>query len=103
MDAIIEAFYSVFNVFTCCELGERLTIAYDGLECEIEQFEWFAFPIEIQRILPIIMNSGQQTVTLQYFGSFCGDRETFKKANNSTEGKSKMKNNSILFFDWCSF
>lgn len=71
-------------VFICCELGERLTMAYAKLEFQIEQFDWYAFPIEAQRLLPILMLNAQQPIALQCFGCISTNREAFKKVLRMT-------------------
>lgn len=76
---IIETIYAFCSVFVICDLGERLTIAYDEFEYEIEEFDWYRFPIEIQRQLPIIMINAQQPVEIQCFASTSTNRRAFKK------------------------
>lgn len=78
---ILQAFYALCIVFIACELCERLTIAYAELEYKIEQFEWYAFPIKAQRLLPILMLNAQQPITLQCFGGISTNREAFKKVH----------------------
>lgn len=79
MELIIQTFYAFCVLFLTCEFGERLTIVFDELEYEIEQFDWYLFPNEIQRILLTLMVFGQQEVSLQCFGSTSTNREAFKK------------------------
>lgn len=72
-------FYAFCSVLVVCELGERFTIAYDGIDCEIEKFDWYSFPIEVQRLLPVLMLNAQQPVTIECFASTSTNREAFKK------------------------
>lgn len=79
LETINEAFYAICIIFIICEFGERLTIAYDEMNCQIEQFDWYLFPIEIKRLLPILMIDAQQRVELQCFGTLSASRESLKK------------------------
>lgn len=43
--------------------------------------EWYAFPGDVQRILPIIMMGAQESVILQGFGNLTCSRDAFKKVH----------------------
>lgn len=90
LETIVEALYSVCISFVTCELGERFTIAYGEMDCEFKQFKWYLFPIEVQRLLPILVQNAQQPVTLRCFGSIAANREAFKKV--PTFNPMKMQN-----------
>lgn len=62
-----------------CELGQRLTDAFAQIADEIENFEWYLFSHEIQRMLPIILIAAQQPIELECFGAVSGIRDTFKR------------------------
>lgn len=102
METIIAEFYSFCFVFITCELGEQLTIAFDELEFVMEQLDWYLFPIEIQRLLPIILISAQQSVTIQCFGSFATNRDTFKKVEQFVRLTLQGANNCVIdvHFRW---
>lgn len=61
-----------------CELGQRITVAFDECNVLIYHCDWYLSPVEIQRILPIIVNFAQQPIVIKCFGSAACDRETFK-------------------------
>lgn len=44
----------------------------------MDEFDWYLFPSEIQRMLPIIMMYAQQPVGIACFGSTTCNRDTFK-------------------------
>jgi hypothetical protein len=44
----------------------------------IDQFKWYLFPSEIQRMLPLILNFAQQPIEIKCFGNMKNDRDTFK-------------------------
>lgn len=72
-------------VFTICELSQRLTNGYSDVNDMIVQFEWYLFPYEIRRILPVILNAVQQPVEFECFGSVACSRESFRKVSPSKE------------------
>lgn len=92
---IFYAFYAFGIVIIICELGQRLTNAFEEIGDVIDEFEWNLFSLEIQKILPTILMVVQQPVELRYFGSTSGLRETFKKVclmkNLLTRSKSKLE------------
>lgn len=75
---LIEILYAFGVLFTACELGQRLNFAFDECNEMIGEFEWYKFPIEIQRMLPMLMCLAQQPVEIQTFGSVALKREAFK-------------------------
>lgn len=64
------------------EIGQRLSNAYEKIEEVIDRMSWNYLPIEIQRILPIVMLNLQQTFEIKCFGSTACNRETFKKVSH---------------------
>lgn len=64
-----------------CEIGQRISDAFDKIDLTIEQFSWYLFPIEIKRMLPMIMSITQQTISLECFGSITCTRNVFKNVN----------------------
>lgn len=66
-------------VFIACELGQRINNAFDEIDSTIEQFDWYLFPIEVKRILPMIIVIAQQPIALECFGSIACSREIFEK------------------------
>ena len=75
---MIQVIYAFGVVFIACELGQRVNLAFVECSDMIDQFDWYLFPAEIQRLLPIILNFTQQPVEIKCFGSTTLDRETFK-------------------------
>lgn len=75
---IFEVIYSFGVLLIACELGQRINLAF--MECSdmFDQFEWYSFPAEIQRMLPLILNFMQQPIEVKCFGSTTNDRDTFK-------------------------
>lgn len=66
-------------VFIACEFGQRIANAFSEINDLIEQFQWYRFPLQMQRTLPMVLNIGQEPVSLKCFGSLTCCRESLKK------------------------
>lgn len=83
--AAVEIMYAFGNLFISCELGQRVNLAFDECNEMVNQFDWYRFTMEIQRMLPTILNYTQQPVDIKCFGSATCDRETFKYVSTNLE------------------
>lgn len=79
---IVEAFCAFGSVSVSCELGERFASAFEGVSDLIDQFEWYQFPLEVQKLLPTLLIHTQQRIALKCFGSISCDREALKSVRN---------------------
>lgn len=68
-------------VLVICEFGQRLSNAFDEIHYDIELSDWYLFPCDIQRMLPVILIVAHQPVELKCFGSISAVRENSKKVN----------------------
>lgn len=75
---IIDGDAGLIAALIACELGHGMNDAFEEIYFTIEQFDWYLFPVEIKRVLPIIIASAQQPVTLECFGNIACTREVFK-------------------------
>lgn len=75
-------------LFFTCEVGQRFSDEFDDICDVIEQFNWYAFPAQVQRMLPIIILAAQQPVAVECFGSIMCLRDTFKSVSTSKEKNS---------------
>lgn len=71
----------VLTVFAACEIGQRYSNAFSGVEFVFDQFNWYLLPIRIKRILPTILLYVQQPIEIQFFGSLSCSRELFKQVS----------------------
>lgn len=82
---LLESMYyglgPLFLVFISCELGERNGTLFCTFEDEINQFDWYQFPMRIQRMLPPILMIAQEPVVVKCFGSASCTRKQFQKVN----------------------
>lgn len=62
-----------------CEVGQRWSDAYLEIIDRIDQFDWYLCPMNVQRMLPILLIVAQQPVKLRMTGSTSTNRDTFKK------------------------
>lgn len=76
---MVYALYAFGIILVICELGHRLTVAFDQIHDEIGKYDWFLFSHEIQKMLPTMLIVSQKPVEFEIFGSLSGIRETFKK------------------------
>lgn len=71
--------YVFGTVYIICEIGERASEAFEEIDNGIGAiFDWYLFPPQIQKILPLLTMDAQQLVALQCFGSILCNRETFE-------------------------
>lgn len=61
-----------------CEIGQRMSNAFEEIGEVTAQYRWYAFPKQIKRMLPTILINLQVPVELPIFGSFSCGRDTFK-------------------------
>lgn len=65
-------------LFIACELSHRMTCAFDEINLTIEKLNWYLFPIEVKRMLPMIIATAQEPVALECFGSISCTRDVLK-------------------------
>lgn len=81
LQSFVNILINLIVVFVACELGQRTSDAFNKIENEFKQFNWYLFPGKIKQILPLVMIMTQQPVVIKCFGSISCSRETFKKGN----------------------
>lgn len=78
-----EMFWSVTCIFLYCEFGDRVTNEFEELNDAIDQLKWYDFPIEIQRMMPIIMILAQKPVEIRGYGNIACARHVFLKVSEN--------------------
>lgn len=58
---------------------QRFSNAVDEVDDVIVLLDWYLFPKEIKRVLPIVMQSAQVPAVIKCFGNVLCAREQFKK------------------------
>lgn len=79
--SIIEALYGFGVILFACELGQRVTDLFFGINGMIELKEWYLYSNKMQKMLLLVMIVAQQPVEFQCFGSTSANRDTFKNAS----------------------
>lgn len=78
---VFEGGYAFGLVLISCELGQRMTNAFEIFEVVMCKLDWLLFPVEVQQLLPPLLIIAQQPVRLECFGSNACMRESFKKVD----------------------
>lgn len=79
---LFNACYAFGLVFLVCELCQRVCDGFAEMNKTMNQFHWQSYPIEIQRLLPIVIIFTQQPIDFEVFGSITCCRESFKKVSS---------------------
>lgn len=77
--AAFEGFWAFAFIVFFCEFGHHVFNAFDDLNTAIDQYHWYLFPIEIQKLLPIVMVGCQKTSSIKGYGDVLCIRDTSKK------------------------
>lgn len=72
---------SFMTLFATCEVYGMISSEFDTINDVIDQFDWYLFPINVQKALPMILLNVQQPIDINFFGSIRCNRETFRKVN----------------------
>lgn len=79
LELVVCGVWSVIMVFVACEIGVRVGELFEKLEGEVNQFDWYRFPLKIQQMLPTVLIVAQEPVIVKCFGSIACTRQSFKK------------------------
>lgn len=95
---IFEGGYAFGLVLISCELGQQMTNAFERIgDVMKSQFNWYRFPIKVQRMLPSLLIISQQPVQLECFGSNACVRESFKKVCSAIGSEPRDLRNVLNF------
>lgn len=75
----MEVFYAFGMIFAICELSQQICDGFEDMNRAMDQFHWPLYPIEVQRILGIVIIFTQQPTDFKVFGSIACCRDSFKK------------------------
>lgn len=93
--------YAFQTVFITCEICQRITNGCDKFNDQIERFEWYLFPANIQRILPTIIINVQQPVYFECFGSIACNRDAFKQVRAKTFAYFDFNIDKFMIYYFC--
>lgn len=95
---LIMVFYSNALILCICECGEMITNQFNMFRNELDQTSWYLYPIEMQRMLVIVMANAQQPTIISGFGNAVCVRDSFKKVINCRNCLIKISARSLQFF-----
>lgn len=95
---IVCGVFGLVIVFVECELGQRMSNEFGGIGFTIDKLDWYLFPIDVQRMLCVIIANAQQTISLECFGSMTCTRELFKQVG--IDRISTSFSLAVFFFTW---
>lgn len=78
---ILCGIFAFATVFITCEIGQRINDAFGELAYAIVQFDWYLLPMEIKRMLPVIIAIAHKPFSLKCFGCIICTREVFIKVS----------------------
>lgn len=78
---IVSGTFATVLVFLVCEIGQKIGEAFDKIDFTLNKIDYYLLPIEIKRMLPIIIAIAQQPVELECFGSIICTRDVFKNVS----------------------
>lgn len=77
----------LYHYFWCSRvgwlLGQNLADAFDEIQFTIKQLDWLLLPIELKRMLPMIIAVAHRPVTVECFGSITCTRDVFKNVSTA--------------------
>lgn len=76
-----EVFYAFLWIFVSCELCDRFSNSYNEIANAIDQLNWYSFPGEVQRMLPLVIAIARKPVALEVFGSVLCQRDIFAEVS----------------------
>lgn len=78
-ETIFCGFLALNLIFVTCESGQRASNAFNKMGKIFAEIDWYLLPIQIQRMLPIIMIYSQDTIEIRFFGNISCSRIQFQK------------------------
>lgn len=82
MKSVYYGFWSFALVFCTCELGQQFSNILEKVTDDFNRLDWHSFPIEMQRMLPLIFVNVQKDINVGCFGIIIASRQQFKKVRN---------------------
>lgn len=80
---IVVAIISSGVLFIYTEAGEQISTQMDEISDTVNELDWYTFPLQAQRMMPIIILTTQHPPVLAAYGGILCTRETFKKVCHS--------------------
>lgn len=91
----LEIIYAFVALLVACEVCQRINLIFDECNEMVKQLEWYLFPAEIKRMLPLMLNFALEPIEIKCFGTMTSDREAFKYVRISCKSTIMLHANSI--------
>lgn len=85
------------SVFFLCEITQRSCDGFNRFDQVIQQTDWYMYPMQLKKLVPIVLIVVQKPVELQCFGGITCDRELFKRV--SSYDQSRMLRQTVVTVD----
>lgn len=102
LKALILTFWSFVQMFLFCETSELIGIQFEKIDFYC-QCDWYLYPIEVQRILPYMIQNNQKLTILYGYGNIAFKRETFKNVNQFDKLTPLLKSMTFVVFFFLEF
>lgn len=79
IQTVLLVFVSLFPFFVFCHFGGNLTYQFENVGDNLYQLEWYEYPMEVQKRLPIIIASTQKSIYMRGYGDTRSTYSVFKK------------------------
>lgn len=89
---LLNGLFAFVTVFIACELGQRMSDAFEQIDITIGQLHWYLYPFGIQQMLPTIIVNAHQPISLECFGGIACTRDIFKNVGIDLTKKSTVSN-----------
>lgn len=79
--AILSTFIAFGALLLVCDLSERMSAEFISVGYMADQFSWYSFTYEMQRMLPTIFIHVNEPVNFKSFGGTTCSRSTYKSVS----------------------
>lgn len=81
MIMFLYGFFGFALIYVVCELSQRISNAFSDICDAIDTYDWYLYPLELQRMLPLIILPIQKPVVIRCFGCVQCSRRAFKNVS----------------------
>lgn len=78
---IYEILWTLIFTWIFCHFGEQVSNSFTEIYEENCNFNWYQFPLNIQRTMLDVIGATQQPIVLRGFGNILCIQRTFKQVN----------------------
>lgn len=79
LESLFYGFWALTLIFAVCECCQRYVNTFSDINDTFVQLRWYLYPIEIRRLLILMILNAQYPIDIAFFGSMTCCREQFRK------------------------